>query len=399
MKSIHTQSQQVAIIGLGGTGAAVLDNLAVACEGEHRTIAIDTDALALRGTVAAKKILVAPERVHGMGTGGEWELLEGLSLEEGDSLDPILNGLATAIVVFSVCGGTGSALAAGLIKRLKKQKTEVVVMGVSPFSFEGSRKKDRATRCLHEVRKLADGVLVFSNERLVETSMGKDLREAQRGLDRALARTVHGLVHVMSRDGLVHLGVGELKEAVGSGSDAISMLENAWTGVAEASGEGREEAVIEAVCEDILLEDGRAWKDGNRVLVSVITGPETSLNDFHGLLEKLRARLPVNLPISAGAAVDPEKSESISITLLVTRRGEDSVLPKLEELSRPVDLPKAEVEAEATKGKRKKRFIAAQRELEFDQTPSRFAQSSPTVRGAEDLDRPTFQRRGIVLRV
>jgi len=399
MKTIHTQTQQVAIIGVGGTGAAVLDNLAVACEGDHRTVAIDTDALALRGTVAAKKILVAPERVHGMGTGGEWELLDGLSLEEGDSLDPILGGLSTAIVVFSACGGTGSALGSGLIKRLKKQKTEVVVMAVSPFAFEGNRKKDRATRCLHEVRKLADAVLVFSNERLLETSMAKDLREAQRGLDRALARTAHGLIHVMSRDGLVHLGVGELKEAVGSGADAIGMLENAWTGVAEASGEGREEAVIEAVCEDILLEDGRAWKDGNRVLVSVITGPETSLNDFHGLLEKLRARLPVDMPISAGAAVDPEKTESISITLLVTRRGEDSVLPKLEELNRPVDAPKEEVETAAMKGRRKKKYIAAQGELEFDQTPGRFAQSSPTVKGAEDLDRPTFQRRGIVLRV
>jgi len=398
MKSIHTQTQQVAILGVGGTGAAVLDNLAVACEGEHQTVAIDTDALALRGTVAAKKILVAPERVHGMGTGGEWELLDGLSLEEGESLDPILGGLSTAIVVFSACGGTGSALAAGLIKRLKKQKTEVVVMAVSPFAFEGSRKKDRATRCLHEVRKLADVVLVFSNERLLETSMAKDLREAQRGLDRALARTAHGLVHVMSRDGLVHLGVGELKEAVGSGADAVGMLENAWTGVAEAAGEGREEAVIEAVCEDILLEDGRAWKDGNRVLVSVITGPETSLNDFHGLLEKLRSRLPVDLPISAGAAVDPEKSESISITLLVTRRGEDSVLPKLEELSRPAESSTEEVEPVASKGRRKKKYMAAQGELEFDRTPSRFVHSSPTVRGAEDLDRPTFQRKGIVLR-
>lgn len=285
-----------------------------------------------------------------------------------------------------------------MIRRLKKQKTEVVVMAVSPFAFEGSRKKDRATRCLHELRKLADAVLVFSNERLLETSMAKDLREAQRGLDRALARTVHGLVHVMSRDGLVHLGVGELREAVGSGADAIGLLENAWTGVAEASGEGREEAVIEAVCEDILLEDGRAWKDGNRVLVSVITGPETSLHDFHGLLEKLRARLPVDLPISAGAAVDPEKTESISITLLVTRRGEDSVLPKLEELSRPAEAPKEEVESVAAKGRRKRKFMAAQGELEFDRTPSRFVHSSPTVRGAEDLDRPTFQRKGIVLR-
>ena len=45
----------VAILALGGAGGAVLDNLVVACEGEHRTLCIDTDALALRGTVAGKR--------------------------------------------------------------------------------------------------------------------------------------------------------------------------------------------------------------------------------------------------------------------------------------------------------------------------------------------------------
>ena len=70
MNHSSQETSSVAILALGGAGAAVLDNLAVACEGEHRTLCIDTDALALRGTVAGKKILVAPERVHGMGTGG-----------------------------------------------------------------------------------------------------------------------------------------------------------------------------------------------------------------------------------------------------------------------------------------------------------------------------------------
>ena len=48
MSTHPIQKQQVAILALGGAGAAVLDNLAVACEGEHRTICIDTDAFALR---------------------------------------------------------------------------------------------------------------------------------------------------------------------------------------------------------------------------------------------------------------------------------------------------------------------------------------------------------------
>jgi len=47
---------------------------------------------------------------------------------------------------------------------------------------------------------------------------------------------------------------------------------------------------------------------------------------------------------------------------------------------------------------RRKKFLASQKEFEFDKNTGRFAQSSPTVKGSEDLDRPTFQRKGIVLR-
>ena len=398
MSTHPIQKQQVAILALGGAGAAVLDNLAVACEGEHRTICIDTDAFALRGTVAAKKILVAPERVHGLGTGGEPELLEGLSLEVGDSLDPILAGIQTSIVVVSVGGGTGSMLAPSLVRRLKTEKAEVVVMAIAPFGFEGARRKERANRCLAELRKIADVVLVFSNDRLLESSLAKDMREAQRGFDRALARTIHGLAHVMEKDGLVHLGVADLKEAVGPGTDALGMLENAWTGVAEASGEGREAAVIEAVCEDIMLEDGKAWKEGNRMMVSVVTGPDTSLSEFHGFLEKLKERLPVDLPIYAGAAVDPDRSESLSLTMLVTRRVEESVLPEVAEMKEEKQVVEVSQPEEA-KGKKRKKVIASQTELEFEKTPTRFARSSPSVRGSEDLDRPTFQRKGIKLKV
>lgn len=393
------QKQQVAILALGGAGAAVLDNLAVACEGEHRTICIDTDAFALRGTVASKKILVAPERVHGLGTGGEPELLEGLSLEVGDSLDPILAGIQTSIVVVSVGGGTGSMLAPSLVRRLKMEKAEVVVMAIAPFGFEGARRKERANRCLAELRKIADVVLVFSNDRLLESSLAKDMREAQRAFDRALARTIHGLAHVMEKDGMVHLGVAELKEAVGRGTDALGMLENAWTGVAEASGEGREAAVIEAVCEDIMLEDGKAWKEGNRVMVSVVTGPDTSLSEFYGFLEKLKERLPVDLPISAGAAVDPDRAESLSLTMLVTRRVEESVLPQVAEMEQEQKQAVEVSQPEEPKGKKRKKVIASQTELEFEKTPTRFARSSPSVRGSEDLDRPTFQRKGIKLKV
>ena len=105
----------------------------------------------------------------------------------------------------------------------------------------------------------------------------------------------------------------------------------------------------------------------------------------------------MDLPISAGAAVDPERSESIGLTVLVTRRCEEVMLPKIEVTSKS----SAEMSQEQTesKAKRRKKFVAAQAELEFDKTPSRFARSSPSVRGAEDLDRPTFQRKGIKLRV
>jgi len=84
------------------------------------------------------------------------------------------------------------------------------------------------------------------------------------------------------------------------------------------------------------------------------------------------------------------------LTLLVTRRCEEVALPKVEIAEKPQKVESGE-EKEG-KAKRRRRFVAAQAELEFDRTPSRFIRTSPSVRGAEDLDRPTFQRKGIVLR-
>ncbi|NDF17920.1 MAG: hypothetical protein EB079_08160, partial [Verrucomicrobia bacterium] len=102
-----------------------------------------------------------------------------------------------------------------------------------------------------------------------------------------------------------------------------------------------------------------------------------------------------DLPISAGAAIHPEKSETLSMTLLVTRRSEESVLPKARAEVRKVETPVVEGKEKVS---RRKKFIASQKEFEFDKNTGRFAQSSPTVKGTEDLDRPTFQRKGIVLR-
>ena len=65
-----------------------------------------------------------------------------------------------------------------------------------------------------------------------------------------------------------------------------------------------------------------------------------------------------------------------------------------------VEAKKVEAPVEVKeKVSRRKKFLASQKEFEFDKNTGRFAQSSPTVKGSEDLDRPTFQRKGIVLRV
>jgi hypothetical protein len=78
----------------------------------------------------------------------------------------------------------------------------------------------------------------------------------------------------------------------------------------------------------------------------------------------------------------------------VTRRSEESVMPKARVEPKKEETP-AEVKEKVSK---RRKFVAAQKEFEFDKNTGRFAQSTPTVRGNEDLDRPTFQRKGIVLR-
>ena len=166
-----------------------------------------------------------------------------------------------------------------------------------------------------------------------------------------------------------------------------------------------------------MLDEGRALADADAVLVSLTGGKDLTMADVNRVMEQI-GRYCERAQIIMGAAVDAEMKGRLSVTLIVGR----SNVPKVET---PADSPDLMASHETTprSGSRQTspspslsleqrehltarhsgRARRAGNKLLQTQLPlaiiskGRFDKSEPTIHKGEDLDIPTYVRRGISL--
>jgi cell division protein FtsZ len=441
---------EIEIIGIGTAGVNILDQLVLAGGEAPRMLCIDTERSALAGSVVRSKILVGEQQTRGLGTGGDPEYARELIAAEKGKLADRLRDIQTALIITGVGGGTGSGVAPEIVKMLRSFGARTLVLAVTPFSFEGPRKLRQARTALAELRKVADVVLVLSNDRLARLpEAGGNIREGFRAMNHIVGESVGAITHLLAPRALMQLEIQDLRDLVGDCAALSSDLENCWIGLASATGTHRGKEVVDSVMESPLFDDGEAWSKGDRVLVSLVGGSNLSVAEFQNVVSSLKARLPGGMPVTAGAAIDESRSDFLSLMLVVARSGEEHVLepaagelvaglpdeeparPKEkapvepvvaatvleeaieEEIEKAPALMAAEPEPEAepelepvaagvrNKAPKTQRYFAQQEELQLDATAfrGRFEKAEPTVIGGTDLDYPTYMRQKIKIRV
>ena len=166
-----------------------------------------------------------------------------------------------------------------------------------------------------------------------------------------------------------------------------------------------------------LLDEGRALADADAVLVSLMGGKDLTMADVNRVMEQI-GRCCERAQIIMGAAVDVEMKGRLSVTLIAGR----SNVPKA---GTPADLPDSAASSETAPRSGNRQTSPAtslsmeQREhltarhsgrarrggnkLLQTQLPlaiiskGRFDKSEPTIHKGEDLDIPTYVRRGVSL--
>jgi len=203
----------------------------------------------------------------------------------------------------------------------------------------------------------------------------------------------------------------------------------------EAAGTTRSRDAAEKLLAHPMLDGGAALADADSVLVSLLGGPDMTMADVNRVMQQINQQCP-QAKIVMGAAVDETLRDRLSVTVIATRRS--CRVPHKSETAEPVgrsaaDEPSPDFDTELLHGSKPKRpasrlvpplpsLTAEQRDeilakhagkggvqrrkpLRMRQTQlpleivtkGRFDRTEPTVYRGEDLDLPTYIRRGVSL--
>jgi len=426
----------IKVIGVGGAGLQAIEHMSrVGLEG-LAFAAVHTDARLLGATPLAQKLLVGLALTRGLGAGGDPDVARAAAEADTQALNELCAGSDLIVVVAGLGGGTGSGAAPVLARVAREQGALVLGLVVLPFEFEGRRRQHQAQLALRQLKTAADAVICLPNQKVSSLIDDKTtLIETFRIANDLLCQGLAGLWRLITRKGLINVDFADLCRVV-RGRQAESCF-----ATAEAMGEARSREVVERLLSSPLLDQGRLLAEADAVLVSLVGGADLALKEVNLVMEQIH-RVCEHAQVIMGAAIDVALGDRIGVTLVATKRTAPETDRAVETCAAPVDpeppaaeFPTSEEERLAPargltsderpapryipppphltpeqaeqilarqdrSGNRRRRNTAAMRQellpLEVV-SKGRFAKSEPTVYRGEDLDTPTYVRRGMAL--
>ncbi len=407
----ETPMRSIKVIGVGSAGNNIVQQLlARALPG------LQCAVLNSEGTAGAVEFIpVAAKAVRDLDVANAAQV-DAVLAEALPKLQTWLAGADVVFVVAGLGGKTGSGLAPAVARAAKASGALTLGFATLPFACEASRRARQAQQGLERLQTAADGVICLANEKIVRLiDENTSLLDTFKISSEMLTDGVRGVWQLLNYNGLIEIHFDDLRELIRDGK-----AENVFA-TAEASGPNRGREVVEKLVAHPLLDGGRALGAAQSALVSIVGGPGLSMAEVNRVMEQINRQCE-GAQVLMGAAIDEAFKDRLAVTLIVAS-GEtakhsepaaelDTQFLHPTEAVRPASRfvpPPPALSAEKMEQLAARRMAGSGRsrkggpKMKQEQLPleivskGRFDKSEPTVRNGEDLDTPTFIRRGMVL--
>lgn len=370
------------LLSLGGAAAGVARRVAERATAPLRALILDTDDTVLQTLTPAVGVattVFGVKRLAGRGTGGDHNLGAGALRDDASQLLAQI-GSPRLTIILTCCGGGTSGALPFLLELLHAQGSATIVIATEPFAFEGEDRRRCARVLAPTIEARADALARVPLDLLI----GEDASTlpAHEAFDRAadrLAAMLGLLWTLLAHPGFIAFDAERFRRLIAQDRRAAQLF---CFADASASGEGRAGKVL-----DTLLADPRLRVDGvdrlanaAQIVVGVLAGPDLRLCELGVLMDGLRAHCKTLQEDFLGTANEAGREGTIAAVVLAF----GAPAPEGEPTERPLG------------GRRGKSAKAAKGSL-LGATKDRFSDVEHTVYDGQDLDVPTYQRRGIRL--
>jgi cell division protein FtsZ len=385
----------VKFIGVGNAGLALLGAVATPEFAGAEFMAINTDAASLAASAATVKIHLENKLLRGLGSGGDPERGGALAEEHFSTLKSACAGANVVCILAGLGGGAGSGISPVLAKAAREAGALVLAFVTLPFDCEGNRREAQAQAALEKLKAAADGVICLPGQKVFKlVDENTSLVDTFNFSGGFLIEGVRGVWQLLTRPGLIQVHFSDL-----CGLLKDRHAENVFAFV-EASGAGRAREVVEKILAHPLLDEGRALADSDAVLVSLMAGKDLTMAEVNRVMESVKRQCS-HAQIIMGAAVDAACLGKLSVTIIAAKQNLAAAnLPTRVETRTGTPNATSQRDVVIARPPRARRpgSKAVQTQLPLTiVSKGRFDKSEPTLHHGEDLDVPTFLRRGVPL--
>lgn len=405
------------VIGVGDAGCRAADILAHEALPGVDFLALNSDVQGLRAVKSAETIQLGRNLLRGLSAGGDPQSGRASAQADRELLAKRFDG--ADLVIF--LGGLGRGTASGALPVVARQARETGALVLSfvslPFEFEGPQCRLQADAGLNELLAASDAVISLPNQAFLkivdeQTSMPKTFET----INGAFVQGVRGVWQMVKKPALIDVSFQDLRSVVRNKRAQSSFA------VAEAEGENRSRQAVEGLLAYPLLAgaEGRV-EDSDVLLVNIVGGDNLTIPEVNWIGEQLRRRAG-KAKVILGASTDSSLEEKVGLTLIaswhrkrqstalkiqgtqdddvsfsVPIKGSNSETPsfqQFEETSKSTSQVSARSPGSVRPRRTNKRRFK-QEMLNLNFVPGGlFEKSPPAIYNGENLDVPTFIRRG-----
>lgn len=349
-----SHNAQIKVIGIGGGGGNAVEHMMLENIEGVEFVCANTDAQALGRSSARTVVQLGEEVTKGLGAGANPDIGRQSAEEDRERIREILTDTDMVFLTAGMGGGTGTGAAPVVAEIAREMGVLTVAVVTKPFAFEGRKRMTVADEGVKNLAKYVDSLITIPNNKLLSV-LGKNvtLLNAFKAANNVLLGAVQGIADLITRPGLINVDFADVRTV-------MSEMGMAMMGTGVSSGENRAREAAEAAIASPLLEDVD-FSGARGVLVNITAGMDMSIGEFEAVGDAVKAFTSENATVVVGTVIDPEMSEELRVTVVVTGLGNQ--------------------EEEQGEGSLRKNRLQAMRAMRNDGTVD-----------YQQLDRPTYLR-------
>ncbi|MED7820234.1 MULTISPECIES: cell division protein FtsZ [unclassified Francisella] len=300
----------IKVVGVGGGGGNAVQHM---CEdvADVEFFALNTDGQALSKSKVQNVLQIGTNLTKGLGAGANPEVGKRAATEDRAKIEQLLEGADMVFITAGMGGGTGTGGAPVVAEVAKEMGILTVAVVTKPFPFEGPRRMKAAEQGIEELTQHVDSIITVPNEKLLSVlGKGASLLDAFNAANDVLGNAVKGVSELITKPGLINVDFADVRAV-------MTDMGLAMMGMGQATGENRAREAAEAAISSPLLEDINL--DGAKgVIVNITAGMDMSIGEFEEVGEVIRSFISDEAIVIAGTVIDPDMSDSMNVTVVVT---------------------------------------------------------------------------------